>query len=163
MNLGVNRFSVGIQAFQAELLAVCGRSHGVEDVERAIEALHAAQVPDWSLDLMSGLPHSTPENWELNLRRAIDARPSHVSVYDLQLEPGTPFGRRFALGQSPLPTDAQAADMYCSASRTLQSAGYEHYEVSNFALPGRRSRHNLKYWLGEEFYGFGMGAASYVQ
>lgn len=163
MGMGVTRVSVGVQAFQDELLALCGRAHDVADALRAVEAVHAAGVPSWSLDLMSGLPQLTEVMWGQSLERALDAAPHHLSTYDLQVEEGTPFARRYSPGEAPLPSDESAAAMYRQASRALTTAGFEHYEVSNFALPGHRCRHNMAYWEGRAFYGFGMGSASYLQ
>ncbi|KAL6770625.1 HEMN1 [Auxenochlorella protothecoides x Auxenochlorella symbiontica] len=161
--LGVNRLSVGVQAFQDDLLRRCGRSHSVAEVHAAIEAIHAAGVPAWSLDLMSGLPGLDPGAWAASLEAAVAAAPTHVSVYDLQVEAGTPFAAMYRPGHEPLPSDDAAAAMFGQASECLRGAGYEHYEISNYALPGSRSRHNSMYWSGSSFYGFGMGAASYLQ
>ncbi|PRW32956.1 activating signal cointegrator 1 complex subunit 3 isoform B [Chlorella sorokiniana] len=177
MGMGVSRVSVGVQSFQDELLALCGRAHDAADVFRAVEAVHAAGVPSWSLDLMSGLPQLTEEAWGRSLEQAIDAGPHHISTYDLQeracrtrcsgegmpVEEGTPFARRYSPGEAPLPTDAAAAAMYCGAAEVLGGAGFEHYEVSNYALPGHRCRHNMVYWEGLPYYAFGMGAASYLE
>ncbi|KAK9814526.1 hypothetical protein WJX72_007398 [[Myrmecia] bisecta] len=163
MALGVKRFSVGVQAFQEDLLKACGRSHTLADVHEAIAAVHEAGVPAWSLDLMSGLPFLTPELWQQSLKEAIAAEPSHISVYDLQVEDKTPFGRWYKPGASPLPSDSTAANMYQAASQTLRHAGFEHYEVSNYAKPGFRCQHNLVYWHGAPFLAFGLGAASYLR
>ncbi|CAD7701954.1 unnamed protein product [Ostreobium quekettii] len=162
LDLGVSRFSVGVQAFQEELLRGGGRSHSLADVRRAIEDMHAVAPPSWSLDLISGLPFSTPAAWEESLRMAVEAQPHHVSVYDLQVEEGTPFGHWYSPGQSPLPSDATSSAMYVMASETLRSSGYEHYEVSNYAKPGHQCRHNLTYWTRRQCYAFGLGAASYL-
>ena len=93
MELGVNRVSLGVQAFQQELLKSCGRAHGVKEVYEAIEIVGSCGVENWSMDLISSLPHQTPEMWEESLRLTVEARPPHVSVYDLQVEQGTKFGR----------------------------------------------------------------------
>jgi putative oxygen-independent coproporphyrinogen III oxidase len=161
-SLGVTRVSVGVQAFDDELLRTCGRAHDLADVYRAIEAVHASEIPTWSLDLMSGLPGLREDRWNSGLEAALDAGAPHISVYDLQIEEETPFGRKYRPGVAPLPTDEAAAAMYATASGTLRSAGYEHYEVSNYAKKGHRCRHNMVYWEGGEYYGFGMGAASYL-
>eukprot|EP00898_Chlorokybus_atmophyticus_P007195 jgi/Chlat1/7477/Chrsp6S07503 len=161
MNIGINRVSLGVQAFQPELLKAAGRSHDASEVHQALAILKAAGVRNWSLDLISGLPGQTLDNWQESLQQAIAAEPAHISVYDLQVEQGTAFGRWYRPGETPLPTDDAAADMYRAASNTLRAAGYEHYEVSNYAKEGCRSRHNQVYWKGVPFYGFGLGAASY--
>jgi putative oxygen-independent coproporphyrinogen III oxidase len=160
---GVNRISLGVQAFQDELLRVCGRSHNVIDIFASVELLHQVEVPDFSLDLISGLPHQTLEQWQESLETAVQISPSHISCYDLIIEPVTAFGRQYAPGAKPLPTDDTAAQMYRLARQILTRAGYEHYEISNYALPGHQCRHNRVYWENRPYYGFGMGAASYVQ
>jgi putative oxygen-independent coproporphyrinogen III oxidase len=160
---GVNRVSLGVQAFQDELLSVCGRSHNAIDIFAAIALLRQVEIPDISLDLISGLPHQTLEQWQESLEIAVNLAPTHISSYDLIVEPVTPFGRQYAPGAKPLPTDDTAAKMYELAQEILTSAGYEHYEISNYALPGHQCRHNRVYWENRPYYGFGMGAASYVQ
>lgn len=161
-NLGIHRLSLGVQSFEDELLATCGRAHNVADVYRAIEAVYASDMPSWSLDLMSGLPNLTPTGWQRSLEATLDADPHHVSVYDLQIEKKTPFGKLYKPGQAPLPQDEEAADMYAAAVRLLTSNTFEHYEVSNYAKDGHRCQHNMMYWHGKPFYGFGMGATSYL-
>ena len=160
---GVNRVSLGVQAFQDELLKACGRSHNSIDIFAAIELLHQVEISDFSLDLISGLPHQTLEQWQESLETAANLAPTHISCYDLIIEPVTAFGRQYAPGVKPLPTDETAAKMYRVAQHILTSAGYEHYEISNYALSGRACRHNRVYWENRAYYGFGMGAASYVQ
>ncbi|NER46663.1 MAG: coproporphyrinogen III oxidase [Symploca sp. SIO1A3] len=160
---GVNRVSLGVQAFQDELLRVCGRSHNLNDIFAAVDLLRQVEFPDFSLDLISGLPHQTLQQWEASLEAAIDISPKHISCYDLIVESVTAFGRRYSPGTKPLPTDETAAQMYRTAQQILTNAGYEHYEISNYALPSHQCRHNRVYWENRPFYGFGMGAASYVQ
>jgi oxygen-independent coproporphyrinogen-3 oxidase len=160
---GVNRISLGVQAFQDELLSICGRSHNSNDIFAAIELLRQVDIPDWSLDLISGLPYQTLEQWQASLEAAVQVTPTHISSYDLVVEPVTAFGRQYAPGAKPLPTDDMAAKMYKLAQQILTSGGYEHYEISNYALPGHQCRHNRVYWENRPYYGFGMGAASYVQ
>lgn len=161
--LGVNRVSLGVQSFQDAQLEACGRTHRARDVYQAIEDLLAVEMPAWSLDLISGLPHQTMADWEASLEKAIAFRPQHMSVYDLTVEPGTVFNRRYVAGMSPLPTDQMTTDMYRMAQTLLTQAGYDHYEVSNYARPGFQCQHNRVYWENQPFYGFGMGAASYTQ
>jgi len=162
-NGGVNRVSVGVQAFQDELLAACGRSHNSTDIFTSIQILRQVEIPDISLDLISGLPHQTLEQWQESLLTAVKIAPTHISCYDLIIEPVTAFGRQYSPGATPLPTDDTAAQMYKLAQQILTSAGYEHYEISNYALPGHQCRHNRVYWENRPYYAFGMGAASYVQ
>ncbi|PSF39442.1 coproporphyrinogen III oxidase [Aphanothece hegewaldii CCALA 016] len=159
---GVNRVSLGVQAFQDELLKVCGRSHFVQDIYNAIDLICQANVTNFSLDLISGLPHQTLENWDHSLSEAIKIAPNHLSCYDLVLEPVTAFGKRYEGGENPLPTDEATAQMYRLAQNKLTEAGYEHYEISNYAKSGFQCRHNRVYWENRAYYGFGMGAASYT-
>ncbi|QZZ19873.1 coproporphyrinogen III oxidase [Leptothermofonsia sichuanensis E412] len=160
--VGVNRVSLGVQAFQPQLLAACGRSHTVEDIYQAIDLIHQAGFQNVSLDLISGLPHQTLEHWQDSLAQAIALAPTHLSCYDLTVEAGTPFSRQYKPGVSPLPSDDTTAAMYRLAQKTLTTAGYDHYEISNYAKSGYQCRHNRVYWENRPFYGFGMGATSYL-
>lgn len=160
---GVNRVSLGVQAFQPELLQVCGRSHTVEDIWTSVEMIQSVGMPDFSLDLISGLPHQSIEQWQESLEAAIAIAPTHISIYDLTIEPVTAFGRYYQPGVQPLPTDDATAQMYCQARQVLTTAGYQHYEISNYAKPGHQCQHNRVYWQNRPYYGFGMGATSYVQ
>ncbi|XP_044487665.1 heme chaperone HemW [Mangifera indica] len=162
MELGVNRVSLGVQAFQDDLLKSCGRAHGVKEVYEAIEIVKSCGVENWSMDLISSLPHQTPEMWEESLRLTIESQPNHVSVYDLQVEQGTKFGILYRPGEFPLPTETQSADFYRMASSMLSSAGYNHYEISSYCKNGFECKHNLTYWKNNPFYGFGLGSASYL-
>ncbi len=161
-HLGVNRFSLGAQAFQDELLKMCGRWHQAHDIFAAVDTLHQLNITNFSLDLISGLPHQTLSHWEDSLKQAIALSPVHLSCYDLVLEPVTVFGKQYQPGNTPLPDDDTTADMYRLASQILQEAGYEHYEISNYAKPSYQCRHNRIYWQNKPFYGFGMGATSYI-
>ncbi len=160
---GVNRVSLGVQAFQDELLGVCGRSHSSKDIFTAVDLIRQVGISNLSLDLISGLPHQTLAQWQYSLEAAIAIAPNHISCYDLVVEPVTAFGRQYQPGEKPLPTDEVTAQMYRLAQQKLESAGYEHYEISNYAQPGYQCRHNRVYWQNRSYYGFGMGAASYVQ
>jgi len=173
LDLGVNRVSLGVQSFDESVLRAAGRSHGVEDVEAAIELMRKCRVPSWSVDLISGLPGADADSWTRSLRRAIDSGAHHVSVYDLQVEQGTAFYRWYgedgggrsetpANGRQPLPDEDASASMFREASATLRDAGYEHYEVSSYAKPGSRCKHNQIYWENGSWYGFGMSATSHV-
>ena len=159
---GINRVSLGVQAFQSELLTACGRTHYVEDVYESIELIHQAGISNFSLDLISGLPNQTIAQWQDSLDKTIALSPNHISVYDLTIEPMTAFGKRYQPGLTPLPTDEATALMYRMAQQILTFAGYEHYEISNYAQPGFQCQHNRVYWKNQSFYGFGMGATSYV-
>ncbi|MCG6135833.1 MAG: radical SAM family heme chaperone HemW [Nostoc sp. LLA-1] len=162
-SVGVNRVSLGVQAFQSELLQVAGRSHSVVDILTSVDLIHQVEIPEFSLDLISGLPHQSLDQWQDSLHKAVAMMPTHISIYDLTIEPGTAFGRYYKPGDKPLPTDVSTVKMYEMAQQVLTGAGYEHYEISNYALPGHQCRHNRVYWENRPYYGFGMGAASYVE
>lgn len=155
---GVNRLSLGMQsACDAELQKI-GRVHTMAQVRAAVEAARRARIENLSLDLIYGLPGQTLEQWQKNLAAAVDLAPEHLSCYGLKVEEGTPlFARRETAG---LPGDEAQADMYLHTVDYLARHGYQQYEISNFARTGRESRHNLKYWLLEEYAGFGPGAHS---
>ena len=162
LDAGLNRFSLGVQSFDGELLKVCGRSHTLKDVMQSIEIIKQLNIDNFSLDLISGLPHQTLEHCRTSLERAIAIAPKHLSCYDLVLEPVTAFGKQYQPGETPLPNDDDTADMYRLTQQTLTQAGYQHYEVSNYARSSYQCRHNRVYWENKPYYGFGMGAASYV-
>jgi len=162
-HLGVNRVSLGVQAFQEELLKVAGRSHSVKDIFAAVELIHKVEIPEFSLDLISGLPHQSLDQWQDSLNQAVATAPTHISIYDLTIEPGTAFGRYYKPGDNPLPTDETTVKMYQMGQQVLTSAGYEHYEISNYAQRGHQCQHNRVYWENRPYYGFGMGAASYIE
>jgi oxygen-independent coproporphyrinogen-3 oxidase len=162
LNAGVNRVSLGVQSFDAQLLQQCGRAHNQADIFTALELIKELGVTNLSMDLIAGLPHQTLSQWENSLKTSLEIAPNHLSCYDLVLEPVTAFGKRYQPGEHPLPTDEIAAAMYRLAQQTLTLGGYRHYEISNYAQPGCECRHNRVYWENRPYYGFGMGAASYV-
>lgn len=162
-SLGVNRVSFGVQAFQEELLKVAGRSHSLVEIFAALELIRQVEIPEFSLDLISGLPHQSLDQWQDSLEKAVTIAPTHISIYDLTIEPGTAFGRYYQPGSNPLPTDETTVKMYQMAQQILTNAGYQHYEISNYAQPGHQCQHNRVYWENRPYYGFGMGAASYVE
>jgi len=159
---GFNRLSIGVQAFDDRLLAAVDRTHTADEAEVAIRAARTAGFENISLDLMFGLPTQTREDWDATLDSAINLGTEHISVYALTLEPGTRFERLHAGGKLNLPTESDELWMYERAIERLTEAGFEHYEVSNFARPGFRARHNLVYWRNGEYRGFGPGAVSYI-
>jgi oxygen-independent coproporphyrinogen-3 oxidase len=158
----VNRISLGAQAFQQNLLDVCGRGHSVSEIYEAVTAIKQAGFENFSLDLISGLPHQSMADWQFSLQQAIALQPTHLSIYDLTLEEGTAFGKRYQAGDTPLPNESLTVEMYLAAHDLLPSSGYEHYEISNYAKSGYQSAHNLTYWYNRPFYGMGMGATSYI-
>ena len=160
---GYNRLSLGVQSLHDDELRQLGRVHAAAE---AVEAFHEAREAGFeniSLDLMYGIPGQTPVSWLQTLTRALDLGPEHVSLYSLTVEEGTPFHRMQCEGRLELPESDLEADMYEDAIRTLTSAGFVHYEISNFARPGFESRHNTRYWRNEPYLGFGSGAASYIE
>lgn len=161
--VGITRVSLGVQAFQAELLALCGRTHTPAEIATAVALIQEVGLTNYSLDLISGLPKLTLEHWQESLERAIALHPTHLSIYDLTIEPMTAFDRWYRAGEFPLPADEITAEMYRLAQRTLTAAGYDHYEISNYAQAGYQCRHNRVYWENRSYYGFGMGATSYTQ
>lgn len=161
-DLGINRFSLGLQAFQDALLATCGRHHRLQDIDQALTAIAQVGVKNWSLDLISGLPQQTLAQWQQSLTLAIQAQPTHISCYDLVLEPQTVFDKQAQRGQLACPPDDLSADFYRQAQQVLTHAGFDHYEISNYAQPGYQCRHNQVYWRNRPYYGVGMGATSYL-
>ncbi len=161
-SLGINRISLGAQAFQQELLDLCGRGHSVAEIYEAIDAIKSAGFENFGLDLISGLPHQTMNDWQDSLNEAIALQPTHLSIYDLTIEEGTAFGKRYQAGDNPLPTEERTVSMYLAAHELLPSAGYDHYEISNYAQSSFQAQHNLTYWYNQPFYGMGMGATSYI-
>ncbi len=161
-SLGINRISLGAQAFQQNLLDVCGRGHSVAEIYEAVAAIENAGFENFSLDLISGLPNQSMTDWHDSLESAIALQPNHLSIYDLTIEEGTAFNKRYQAGDTPLPTESSTVAMYLAAHELLPSNGYEHYEISNYARPAYQSRHNLTYWHNQPFYGMGMGATSYI-
>lgn len=158
---GVNRLSLGAQSADDDLLKLIGRRHNWSQVARAVKNARDAGFENISLDLIYGLPSQSREDWADTLNRAMDLGPEHISCYGLKLEEGTPMYETYKDSEI-LPSDDGQADMYLYACETLPRFGYAQYEVSNFAKPGCKSRHNLKYWLLRDYMGFGPGAASSV-
>ncbi len=158
---GVNRISFGVQSFDPGALEWMGRLHTPSDAEAAVARARAAGVDNYSLDLIFGLPDTVSRSWETDLRRALDLSPPHLSLYGLTVEDGTRLFRDVAAGRTPSPSGARYREEYLQAAELLAAAGYEHYEVSNFALPGLASRHNRAYWSGASYLGLGNGAHSF--
>ena len=159
---GVNRVSLGAQTFHEPTLRWMGRVHGPGGVTAAVRATKDAGIENVSVDLMFGLPRALGRAWEDDLDRALALDVPHVSLYGLSVEPGTPLGRAVAAGREPPLDEEGYRDEFLLAAERLTSAGYEHYEVSNFARPGFASRHNTAYWDGTRYLGLGNGAHSYA-
>ena len=155
---GFNRMSLGVQNDTDEVLKALGRPHTYEQAVQALQDGRTAGFENISVDLMFGLPNQTRERWMSTLRHVLDLKPNHISCYGLKVEPGTPL-YQYRDGAN-LPDDDAQADMYLYAVETLENFGYSQYEISNFAREGMACRHNLKYWTGGEYLGFGPAAAS---
>jgi oxygen-independent coproporphyrinogen-3 oxidase len=159
---GVNRVSLGVQSLDDALLARCGRRHTGRDAIAAFELLRAAGFDNLGIDLIHGLPGQSPVIWRRDLARAIELGPEHLSLYALSVETGTPFAARLAGGTLDLPAESEELEMLTDAVALTARAGYARYEISNFARPGRRCRHNLDCWSLDEYRGFGAAAHSFL-
>ena len=157
---GVNRLSLGMQAYQPELLAMLGRIHDFGQVERSVAMAREAGISSISLDLMFGLPGQTAAQWRETLQAALSLHPQHLSCYGLIPEEGTPLKADLDAGRLSLPEEDVERAMYDAALTTLAEAGYVQYEISNFALPGYACRHNLGYWRQVPYLGLGAAASS---
>jgi oxygen-independent coproporphyrinogen-3 oxidase len=162
-DLGVNRASFGIQTFDNNLLKVLARHHTAEDALKTFELLRKAGFENISFDLIAGLPYQTLKGWENDVEQAIKLYPEHLSLYLLEIHENTPLAEQIRSSRRPMPDDDLAAAMYEMMIDKLQSAGYLHYEISNFALRGFESKHNIKYWLCQSVFGFGVSAVSFHQ
>jgi oxygen-independent coproporphyrinogen III oxidase len=163
---GINRISFGSQSFVDEELKAAGRRHRREDIFRAVPILRDAGIRNISFDLIAGLPKQTRASWWHSLSESIGLRPEHISIYMMEIDEGSRLGlevlqggARYSAGD--LPSEEAMAEFYELAQVELGSAGYEQYEISNWALPGYASKHNLKYWRREPYLGFGAGAHSF--
>lgn len=158
---GVNRVSFGVQSFSPDALRWMGRLHSAADAEEAVRTARAVGMANLSVDLIFGLPASASRSWEADLDRAVGLEVPHVSLYGLTVEKGTPLARAVREGRAVPAAEGRYRDEYLFAAETLARAGYLHYEVSNFAFPGRESRHNQACWKGAPYLGLGNGAHSY--
>lgn len=160
--LPVNRVSMGAQTFDDQRLRLLGRRHNARQVDEAMQHLRAVGIGNISIDLMFGFPGQSLQQWTDDISHALSLRPEHLSAYALTYEEGTPLHRRSQSDPSFAPiSDQLSLAMYHQLIDSLQSAGYEHYEISNFARPGYHSRHNSSYWQGTPYLGFGAAAHSY--
>ena len=156
---GVNRISLGVQSAHDCELNCLHRPHTFQQAQRAVAAAREAKIKNISLDLIYGLPNQDMAGWRDTVEQVLELEPEHLSCYGLKVEPGTPLDDRVVRGEK-LPDDDQQADMYLWTVERLAAAGYRQYEISNFARAGFQSRHNLKYWMGRPYIGFGPGAHS---
>ncbi len=157
---GINRLSIGLQSIHGKELKLLGRLHSFADFESSLAAARRAGFDNISTDLMFGIPAQTVASLRETLEAVCDLAPAHISAYGLRIEDGTPFGKmRDTL---PLPSEDEEAEMAELVATLLPAQGYERYEISNYAKPGYPSRHNLRYWLGEEYLGVGPAAHSFL-
>ena len=162
VQLGINRLSLGVQSLDDETLRRLARTHNASQALDAVRHARIAGVASVNLDLIYGLPWQTLDTWRDHLRRALDEAPDHVSLYALMVEEGTPLATLVSHGRWEVPDEDRVAEMYEAALPLLASAGFIHYEISNWARPGHESRHNLVYWRNEAYLGCGAGAHGYV-
>ena len=160
--LGINRLSFGVQSANTEELRMLERAHDFFDVIDAVSWACLAGFDNLNLDLIYSLPEQTLQTWQTSVKRILDLHPNHISAYALTLEHGTPFGRWSKRGLLPLPDPDLAVVMYEWVSDAFESAGYIQYEISNWAKPNRECVHNLQYWRGLPYLGFGAGAHGYA-
>ena len=160
---GVNRLSIGFQSFNEHMLAVLGRIHTAQEALDAFSAARQAGFDNIGIDLIHALPGQTLEMWRADLEQALRLAPEHLSIYGLTVEEDTPFADRYDEDSSLLADEDLAADMFECADSMLTDAGYEHYEIANYARPGCRSRHNSGYWIRDGYLGLGTGAHSFLK
>jgi oxygen-independent coproporphyrinogen-3 oxidase len=158
---GVTRVSLGAQSFHPHLLRTLDRAHNPSEIPRAVEAVRR-RIDQVSLDLIFGVPGQTSDEWNDDLQRALSLAPDHVSTYGLTYEKGTPLWKRRQRGELKALSEETELSFYTAAIDILLAADFEHYEISNFARPGKRCRHNETYWANHAYFGFGVGAARYV-
>ena len=160
---GVNRLSMGLQSVKDEKLRLLGRIHTYQEFVESYELARKAGFDNISIDLISSVPGQTLQEWKEELETAAAQNPEHISVYQLIIEEGTPFYEKYAEHPELLPDEETSREIYLWTGKFLKEAGYEQYEISNYAKPGKESRHNLKYWEREDYLGLGLGAASMVR
>jgi oxygen-independent coproporphyrinogen-3 oxidase len=163
---GINRVSFGLQSFVDKELVAAGRMHRRADIYRAVPILRKAGISNINFDLIAGLPHQTKESWRQSLEELQALWPEHVSIYLLEIDEGSRLGSELLRGggrysAGAVPSEDEMAEFYETAQKELREAGYHHYEISNWAKPGFESKHNLKYWRREAYWGFGAGAHSF--
>ena len=161
---GINRISFGLQSANDRELKLLGRIHTWAEFLESFALARECGLTNLNIDLMSALPGLTCESWKDTLKRVTDLEPEHISAYSLIIEEGTPFGEKYGSeeGRKLLPDEDSEREMYHETKRFLRECGYERYEISNYAKPGRECRHNIGYWTGVPYLGLGLGASSYM-
>jgi oxygen-independent coproporphyrinogen-3 oxidase len=158
---GINRISIGVQSFQDKELNLLGRLHSADQAEEALHLAKNAGFKQIGIDLICGFPHQALPSHEVNLKKAVSQEPDHISIYALTWSEHTAMGQKIKSGTYPRPHENTVRDMLLMTHENLSKAGYEHYEISNFAKPGSRCRHNEGYWTGKDYLGLGPSAHSY--
>ncbi len=158
---GINRLSIGIQSFREVDLQWMNRSHSAQQARQAIQDIQSAGFDNYSIDLIFGTPGLDSDAWMANIQEAITLRIPHLSCYALTVEPKTALDKMIALHKKEAPDPDLQAEQYLMLMDLLEQAGYEHYEISSFSLPGMQSRHNRSYWQGKKYFGFGPSAHSF--
>ena len=163
-SVGINRISFGLQSADSKELQLLGRIHTYEEFLESYRMARACGFENVNVDLMSALPGQTVESWEETLTKVAKLEPEHISAYSLIIEEGTPFYEKYgeARGEGILPDEDSEREMYHRTKAILREMGYERYEISNYAKPGRECRHNVGYWTGIPYLGLGLGASSYI-
>lgn len=161
---GINRLSFGLQSANDRELKLLGRIHTWAEFLESFHLARECGFTNINIDLMSALPGQTRGSWKDTLKRVTDLNPEHISAYSLIIEDGTPFGEKYGSeeGRKLLPDEDSEREMYHETKRFLRDCGYERYEISNYAKPGRACRHNIGYWTGLPYLGLGLGASSYM-
>jgi oxygen-independent coproporphyrinogen-3 oxidase len=159
---GVNRISVGAQSFHPQHLKMLERQHDPRNVEKSVQLVRAAGISNINIDLIFGIPGQSLADWQDDLRRVLEIGPTHMSCYGLTYEPNTAMTARLHAGRFERIEESLEAEMYEFAIDALASAGFEHYEISNWSLPGRRCQHNLAYWRNENWWALGPSASGHV-
>ena len=160
---GVNRLSMGLQSVKDEKLRLLGRIHTYQEFVESYELARKVGFDNISIDLISSVPGQTLQEWKEELETAAAQNPEHISVYQLIIEEGTPFYEKYEAHPELLPDEETSREIYLWTGKFLKEAGYEQYEISNYAKPGKESKHNLKYWERGDYLGLGLGAASMVR
>lgn len=160
LEAGVNRLSLGVQSFAEEHLRSLGRSHSVKEAKQAVALAHQEGLTNINLDLIYGLPEQKVSQWRQTLETAMELEPTHLALYELMVEDGTPLAKSLATARCRLPDEDDVADMEETSAHLCRGSGFARYEISNFAKPGFQCRHNIMYWKNESWLGIGAGAVS---